>query len=125
MPNCEVTNNRPSNYSSFRRNTFPNFCFVTDGDWFEQRSLGDKLVTVAYIETIQIPIGSDPVDYPVWDSKVALLNSIRDKMGIPCFVVWHYSSCMVFFVKAWEVSGFIKMYRTEYIDFIKNLKVRT
>ena len=125
MPGEELTNNRPKNYSSFRRYpNFPSYCFMTDGDFFEQRKWKDKLVTVAYFETIQIPEGCNPLDYPVWDSKKALLDDIGRKMRIPCFVVWHNSKCNVFYVMNWDSQDkIIKMYGDEYKRFIENLEV--
>ena len=119
-----MTNNRPKSYSRFRRYpNFPRYCYVTDGDFFEQRFFNDKLVTVAYFETIQIPNNKSFEDYPVWNSKQALLDSIMDKMNIPCFVVWHNSDCTVFFVQRWRSDKVVKMYVEEYKRVISNLEV--
>lgn len=127
MPKEEVTNNRPSNYSQWRRKKGDadlNFCYMTDGDWFEQRMVDGELVSVAYIETIQIPNVFVPENYPVWNSKIALIRDIHDKMGIPCFVVWHTSDCELFFVQKYPKKDYVKLDQKTFVAFIRGLGKR-
>lgn len=119
MPLEDITNNRPSNYSLWRRSLRIGYC--TDGDWFEQKVIGNKLVIVAYIETIQIPNGKSPLDYPVWDSKVCLAEEISDKMNIPSYYIWHNKDCSHFFVQNSKSNKIIKMFENEYKQFIRNI----
>jgi len=121
MPLKEITNNRPKNYSRWHR-TLPSWCYQTDGDFFEQRKHNGSMVTIAYVETIEIPMGKNHVDYPIWDSKKALLTDIKNKMSIPCFVVWHYPNCKTFFVMKWGNNNTMKMCEQDYKSFILNLK---
>jgi len=120
MPKEELTNNRPDNYSKWRRQQSINYC--TDGDWFEQRFIDDKLTVVAYIETINIPDGKTPVDFPIWKSKNALIKDIAEKMQIPCFVVWHTSDCKLFFVQKLGNGKPLKMYEKDYEMFLRGMK---
>ena len=121
MPQEDLTSNRPKNYSIWHRQ-LPFWCYQTDGDFFEQRK--DKeghLKAVAYIETIQIPEHSNPLDYPVWRSKKALAEQISGSMGISGYYVWHYPNCNIFFVQNVEKNNTIKMYENDYIEFIKRM----
>lgn len=119
MPQEEVTNNRPKNYSKFRRTL--SFGYCTDGDFFEQRVKDGELVAVAYIETIQIPNYADPKDYPVWDSKKALAEEIKNKMNIPAFYVYNIKSCNFFYIMPVGTDKILKLSKLEYINFLKHL----
>ena len=119
MPQEEITDNRPKNYSKFRRTL--NFGYCTDGDFFEQRVKDGELVAVAYIETIQIPNYADPKDYPVWDSKKTLAEEIKNKMNIPAFYVYNTKSCNFFYVNPVGTDKILKLSKLEYINFLKHL----
>ena len=123
MPQIELTDNRPKNYSKWHRSpNLPEWCYLTDGDFFEQRKIEDVLKAIAYFETIQIPQYAIPEDYPIWDSKKALAEQISKQMDIPAYFVWHYPDCKIFFVNKLNSTNIIKMYEPEYINFLKNLQ---
>ena len=124
MPQDEITNNRPSNYSSYRRYpNFPKWCYMTDGDFFEQRFNDEnQLAAVAYIETVQIPTGTKPDQYPIWKSKQSLTKEIAHKMGIPGYFVWHYPNCKIFFVQDVTTDYVMKLSENDYRFFIMGLK---
>lgn len=107
-PQKEVTDKRPTNYSQWHRANLPEWCYHTDGDWFEQRLVSGELIPVAYIETIQIPplfIQQAQQEYPLWPSKEALLKSIYNHMDLPCFVVRHTADCKSFCVSRINSNG--------------------
>ena len=122
MTKPEITNNRPKNYSIWHRK-LPDWCYMTDGDFFEQRKKGEMLVSVAYIETIEIddPYGGNKT-HPLWPSKKSLMFEIEEKMKIPAYIVWHNSTCDKFLVK--RISDYIeprKMSEREYNNFLMSL----
>jgi hypothetical protein len=95
---------------------------MTDGDWFEQRVRNGNLISVAYIETIEIdnPSQGDKT-HPVWKSKKSLLFEIQEKMSIPAYIVWHNAGCTEFLVlRISEMKPKI-MNQDEYKEFIKSL----
>lgn len=122
-PVREITGKRPTNVSRWHRLFLPEWCYVTDGDWFEQRSPEGELKTVAYIETIQM---REPrrgaVSHPVWSAKEALCLEIERKMGIPAYVVWHNPKCDSFVVHRITESTAKKMNHQQYAQFIEGLK---
>lgn len=126
-PQKELTNKRPTNYSNWHRAVLPRWCYYTDGDSFEQRMDNGNLITVAYIETIQVPplfIDSAQCEYPLWPSKKALMMDISEGMKIPCFVVRHKPSCDLFFVARFLNGEEIEeqlMNQQQYTEFICNL----
>jgi len=120
-PQEEVTGKRPTAYSLWHR-TLPEECYMTDGDWFEQRVLDGDLKSVAYIETIQVPsLRNADQKYPVWKSKKELSLEIQRKMNIPAYIVWHNEECTRFLVRKISESTAREMNQTEYRRFIKNL----
>jgi len=121
MPQNEITENRPPNYSKWHRENLPPDCFMTDGDWFEQRKHNGKLCAVAYIETVQIPKHKTYRGYPIWESKQALAEQIQEQMGIPSFFVWNTQDCKWFYVKGVGRDQIIKMNTIEYKNFIEGL----
>lgn len=96
----ELTHRRPSNYSTWHRYALKGErCYMTDGDWFEQRFRDGYFRSVAYIETIQVDIMSDVhIRYAPWRNKKALCLEIEKKMTIPAYVVWHNARCNDFMV---------------------------
>lgn len=95
---------------------------MTDGDWFEQRVRDEKLISVAYIETIEIDNPSEgDKTHPAWKSKKALLLEIQEKMGIPAYIVWHNAKCTDFLVLRTSENKPQKMNVDEYKEFIKSL----
>jgi len=128
MPREEITGERPSNYSKFHREILPEWCYMTDGDWFEQRWINNEFKLIAYVETIQVPSLEDDPDriYPVWSSKKGLCGKIEAKMGIPAYVVWHNEACTKFFVQRALIEAKGRtMNQSEYIDFILTLGGRS
>jgi len=94
---------------------------MTDGDWFEQRKRRGKLVSVAYIETIQVPDIDRWSEYKVWPSKVALGMEIERKANIPFYIVWHSPECTKFVVKR-HFTGICKiMNEKTYKEWIQSL----
>jgi hypothetical protein len=122
MPQKEITNKRPTNYGYWHREKLSRWCYQTDGDFFEQRFNNEDLTAVAYIETVQIPTGTTPEQYPIWESKVALANEITKKMQIPGYFVWHYENCKIFFVQRIGTDYIMKLSENEYRNFIMGLK---
>jgi len=111
-------------YSDWHRNALPNWCYMTDGDWFEQRFKSGILTTVAYIETIGVPapsIRNSDIDYPIWSSKESLCVEIEKKMHIPSYVVWCNEDCTKFLVKSPLRGDRREMTSQQYIIFLKNL----
>ena len=107
-PQREITNKRPTNYSKWHRAKLPEWCYLTDGDWFEQRLVNDKLAAVACFETIEVPplfIHDAQEHYELWPSKRALLHDISQGMQIPCFVVRHTPDCKLFSLSRITPSG--------------------
>lgn len=107
-PQSEITNKRPTNYSKWHRANLPDWCYHTDGDWFQQRMNNGRLIVVAYIETIQVPplfINSAQSEYPLWPSKKALMIDISEAMQIPCCVVRHTLDCKLFSLSRITPSG--------------------
>lgn len=95
---------------------------MTDGDFFEQRVRNGELVSVAYIETIQIDNPSEgDKTHPLWKSKRSLCLEIEKKMGIPAYVVWHNKECKDFLVLRITETTPKRMNEKEYIEFIKSL----
>lgn len=130
-PQDEVTKVRPGNYSAWHRHpTLPRWCYQTDGDWFEQRLCNGNLVSVAYVETIQLPdsycakMASAKCDYPLNGNKWAVMREISDIMGIRCFTVRHTPDCKHFSV-AEVASGregkSVVMDECQYKAFIQGL----
>lgn len=118
----EITGKRPTNYSRWHRKALPDWCKVTDGDWFEQRVKEGVFRSVAYIETIQVPtVDNADANYPPWASKKSLCLEIEEKMGIPAYVVWHNADCMDFMVLRITETTPKRMNEEEYKQFIKNL----
>jgi hypothetical protein len=120
MVNTELTGNRPNNYSLWHR-TLKSNMFMTDGDWFEQRVKDGKLVSVAYIETIQLSNLDAYKSYPVWRSKKELCNEITTKMQIPSFVVYHDTDCKNFVIINVVTGQIAKFDEDRYKDFLKGL----
>lgn len=117
----EITGERPTFYSQWHRRALPQRCYMTDGDWFEQRVIGAKLVSVAYIETIQVDdVEGADINYPVWRSKKALNDEIEQKMNIPVYVVYHNPQCSDFLVVGKTLKE--RMSEEEYKEFIKGLR---
>ena len=129
-PQQELTNKRPTDYSKWHRPpTLPDWCYHTDGDWFEQRKCEGDLLSVAYIETIRLrpefSIESAQRRYELWASKYALMRDIYLRMGIPCFVVRHTPGCVKFSVARFTTDGekeAVIMNEAAYKDFICQLK---
>jgi hypothetical protein len=119
----ELTGCRPSNYSVWHRVAFRGRgCYMTDGDWFEQRYRNGKFSSVAYIETIQTPeVENAAKKRPLWSSKKALCLEIEEKMKIPAFAVWHNAECSDFFVMRVSEKTHKRMNEQEYKEFIRNL----
>lgn len=116
----EITGERPTNYSKWHRRALPRWCYMTDGDWFEQRVIDGKLVSVAYVETIEVDeVESADINYPLWESKKALNEEIEGKMKIPALIVYHNPECNDFLV----LYGLkkIRMDTTQYKRFIESL----
>lgn len=131
-PQKEITGKRPSNYSTWHRAKLPKWCYHTDGDWFEQRLVNGKLMTVAYIETIEVPplfINNAQHKYDLWPSKKALMADIYNRMKIPCFIVRHTANCKTFCVSQATSTGYETeatiMKEAEYIAWILNLHIGT
>jgi len=127
MPPKEITGKRPTNYSTWHRSNLPEYCYMVDGDWFEMRERDDQLVPVACFETIEIGglfIPNAQKEYLLWKAKVALYQHIKQKMGIPVFIVRHTPDCKQFSVARLTDNGeteAIVMSEDEYKDLILNL----
>lgn len=121
-PQEEITGERPSNYSRWHRRALPSWCSVTDGDWFEQRTKDGQFKAVAYIETIQVSVvdGADKA-YPPWPSKMSLCKDIKNRMGIPVYVVWHSPRCDDFLVLKIGKTQAKRMNEQQYGEFIRGL----
>ena len=118
----EITGKRPSNYSTWHRKALPEWCKMTDGDWFEQRIEEGELKSVAYIETIQVPkVEEADKAYPLWKSKKSLCLEIKEKMGIPAYIVWHNVDCNDYLVMRIAETTPQRMNEEKYIEFLKNL----
>ncbi len=127
-PQREITYKRPTNYSAWHRKKLPEWCYHTDGDWFEQRKVDGKLVIVAYIETIEVPplfINNAQREYELWSSKKALVADIYNRMNMPCFIVRHTADCTNFCLSRVTPTGeeteAIVMNEAKYISWILNL----
>ena len=121
-PLQEITGRRPTNYSAWHRRALPEWCKMTDGDWFEQRWRDGEFKSVAYIETIQVSIIDKANEYyPLWSSKRSLCLEIENKMKIPAYVVWHNPECTDFLVLRITKDKPMRMDEETYIQFIKNL----
>ena len=127
-PQRELTGKRPTNYSAWHRAKLPEWCYHTDGDWFEQRLVNGKLVAVAYIETIEVQplfINNAQREYKLWPSKKALIADIYNRIDLPCFIVRHTADCKTFCVSratpTSDETEAILMNETEYIAWIRNL----
>lgn len=125
MPQDELTDARPTNYSKWHREKLPRWCYVTNGDWFEQRSIDGKLATIALIETIEVPGGRNTEtadkEFPIWQSKKALLENAEKEWNVPTFIVWHNPSCTEFLVQRIGQPP-VKMNEQEYRAFLMNLR---
>lgn len=128
-PVKEITNRRPSNYSHWHRNVLPQYCRLTDGDWFEMRKFNNILIPVACIETMEIGglfIKNAQDLYPLWETKASLLQAIKDKMNIPVFIVRHTSDCKLFSVARLSDSNGESLAKVmseeEYTYFLENLQ---
>lgn len=127
MPQEEITGGRPGNYSSWHRRVLPKDCYMTDGDWFEQRLKDGKLTAVAYIETIQVPSVDRAVkgEFPVWSSKKSLCSEIEEKMAIPSYVVWHNAECNDFLIaRITELTNPKRMNEERYVIFLKGMGLK-
>lgn len=122
-PQNEITDRRPSNYSKWHRfPTLPEWCYMDDGDWFEQRIINGKLMSVAYVETIQVKVVEDAhKDVLVWAAKKRLAKEIGTKMNIPAYIVWHNKECTDFLVLNLLEKAPKRMASEDYINFIKAL----
>lgn len=128
-PLQEITGRRPTNYSTWHRRALPEWCKMTDGDWFEQRwrvssrhRVHGEFKSVAYIETIQVSVVEGANErYPPWPSKQSLCLEIENKMKIPAYVVWHNPECTDFLVLRISEDKPVRMDEEAYIRFIKNL----
>lgn len=123
-PQEEITGKRPGEYSAWHRKALPRWCYMTDGDWFEQRSREGKLKSVAYIETIQLSqVEEAHKHHAVWASKAkgGLTAEIEERMGVPAYVVWHNPECTDFLVLRIMETEPKRMNKDQYIEFIKNL----
>jgi len=127
-PQRELTSKRPTNYSAWHRANLPDWCYNTDGDWFEQRVVSSELLPVAYIETIEVPplfIQRAQQEYPLWPSKKSLIQAIYNHMELPCFVVRHTSDCKTFCVSRITINGHeteaIIMTEEQYKNWVLNL----
>jgi hypothetical protein len=106
----------------WHRRALPDWCKVTDGDWFEQRVKNGEFKSVAYIETIQVPtVDRANENYPLWSSKRSLCLEIERKMGIPAYIVWHNAECNDFMVQRISETTPKRMSEEEYKQFIENL----
>lgn len=106
MPLGELTNNRPSIFSSWHRPpNLPVRCALADADWFEVR----EGRVVAIEETIQVKeqnfddagkwIITDPwlkswypkydARYPLWETKRVVLNYLIGSTRLPFFIIYH------------------------------------
>ncbi|GAI34031.1 unnamed protein product [marine sediment metagenome] len=108
-PQNEITKRRPSHYSEWHRYpNLPKWCFLVDGDWFEMRVRDGQLVPVACFETLEVSglfIYNSQREYPLWQAKIALYLHIKQKMGIPVFIVRHTPDCKLFSVARLTDSG--------------------
>lgn len=102
MPQREITQGRPTNYSRWHRYpTLPKWCYLVDADWFEMRERDGRLIPVACIETMEVGalfIRNAQREYSLWDAKIALYKYIKQKLGVPVFIVRHTSDCKLFSV---------------------------
>lgn len=121
MPQEEITDKRPTNYSKWHRK-LPEWCYLTDGDWFEQRKKNGVFKSVAYVETVQVKeVENANINYPLWSSKMSLCKEIKAKANLPVFIVWHNAECTDFLVlKLGEITP-KRMNEVEYKEFIKSL----
>jgi len=111
-------------YSDWHRKALPHWCYMTDGDWFEQRVRDGEIKAVAYIETIGVPaptVENADKDYEPWGLKPQLCLEIERKMGIPAYIVWHNKDCNDFLVLRITETTPKRMNEEEYKDFIKSL----
>lgn len=116
----ELTNNRPKAYSQWHRK-LPEFCYQTDGDFFEQRIRKGRLRVVAIIETICLNNVDKYINYPIWDSKMALYKELKEKVQVPVYIVYHNKECSKFMVIVLGEGKPVKMNEEEYSIFIKGL----
>lgn len=125
MPQAEITGRRSAAYSQWHRRALPNTCYVTDGDWFEQRRINGMLASVAYIETIEVPkVDGAQYQYPLWPSKGALCSEIEARMRIPTYVTWHNEECSDFLVLRHSNGIYRRMTEPVYKRFIENLGMK-
>jgi hypothetical protein len=124
MPIKEVTGERPSNFSKWHRNKLPEWCLMTDGDYFMQVKVGEKVCVVAYVEEIDVDNVEDAMlgGYPVWPSKDALCREIMEKMNIPSFILYHNPQCTDFLVFSYADKTYRRMTEDEYMSFEVNLR---
>jgi len=92
------------------------------------REKDNKLLPVACIETMEIGalfIKIAQQEYPLWETKQALLSAINQRMDIPVFVVRHTSDCKLFALSRITQSGAETPQRVldeqEYKNFLINL----
>jgi len=118
---------RPKNYSVWHRPpSLPKWCYLTDGDFFEQRVINGKLTVVAYFETYETTDIDLATNYGtrhgIWPSKRALIREIGEKMGIPTYIVVHNPQCTNFLVwKGLEDPSPKRMDEFQYKEFIENI----
>ena len=130
MTREEVTNNRPSDYSNWRRNTnFGNVINVDDmlvrnGLWLES-NYDNKVL--CFIEDIQTERTIKNIDWETVveekDPHVPILRNISERSNIPTYVVYH--NCWNLdhkFFKIFDITSEenILVNEDQYIDFIKN-----
>lgn len=129
MPEKELFWRRPKNYSIWHRPpNLPKRCYLTDGDFFEQRVINGKLTAIAYFETAETE-GIERIlldlewgrKYLPWPSKRALMKEIGEKMRIPTYFVVNNPECTDFLVWGDLEKPPKRMGEAEYKEFIKNL----
>jgi len=129
MPLPEITGGKyrgkaPTNFSEWHRTNLPEWCYMTDGDYFLQAKIGGKLSSVAYVEEIEVEdvdaamLGS----YPIWPSKDALCREIKEKMKIQSFIVYHNPQCTDFLVFSYTDKTYRRMTKDEYKLFEIDLR---
>jgi len=119
VPQHEITGNRPSNFSAWHRRELPDWCLMTDGDFFLQVAIDEHICTTAYLELIQVPSVENVThgSYKIWPSKDALCREIMKHMGIPSFIVYHNSECTDFLIFDFQDSIYRRMSAKQYVNF--------
>jgi len=128
MPQEERTLSRQASldFSLWHRSQLPEWCYMTDGDFFEQRGKqpDGNLVSICCWETIRINNIAEAPTYHIWPSKLALGLEIEKKMRIPYYVVFHTPALTQFYVfrpSSGERRG--PLTESEFINFVKSLPI--